>query len=232
MKAKISVCCLVVLLMLICSTTFAEKSEWVDKSYNFSNIKTVLIVDPAIPNEIKNGITENEIKDIFKEKAVLPKVKVVYLSDLCKILNIRMDANSTISPEDLKFIINNTSQYADVAITSTVTNYGTGSEYREGYSYNTTTYKTSYIHSKNGTTTIETPVTETHNVSGGNIPVAYTTVRWDVYETSAGKPIFSRIESRSRASNTLFDNTKPRDLYERITKAFFNDLNHKLKKNK
>lgn len=219
------------------STAFAEKQEWLDKNYDFSKVKTVLICDPTISDHIKNGIKEREIKEIFDSKIKLSeKIKVIYVADLVPLITAETGTNPlelyvTDQQKAVNLITEAMFRYSDVIITTNVLEYDTGKEYREGYSYNTTEYQTSYINGPYGTTTVQTPVTKTHNVSGGNVQVAYAAVRFEVTDSKTKKPVISRIDDRARANPTVFDNTKPKDLYGRILNSFLILLKTNLNKN-
>ena len=226
------------ILFVLSSVCFAEKQEWVDKSYNFSKVKTVFIYDPVIPNEIKNGIAENEINEIFNKKKVLKDVKILDIPQVVILVQadtgINLDELYKTDPQgSLKMLFENIHKYADIVIVSKIQRYGTGSEYKEAYSYNTTTYQTSTVTTSNGGfATIDTPVTQTNTVPGGYFPASYVTVRYDVYDTKTNKQIFSRIDERGKVNRTAFDNTKPRDMFGRIVGSFFDDFNDLLNREK
>ena len=55
------------------SIASAEKQEWIDKDYNFNNVKRVLLFNPTIEQKLHNGVNEHEILEIFAKKAKLPK---------------------------------------------------------------------------------------------------------------------------------------------------------------
>ena len=50
-------------------TAFAEKEEWIDKDYNFSNAKAI-DVEYCVSENLCNGIKEKETTEIFQEKFV------------------------------------------------------------------------------------------------------------------------------------------------------------------
>lgn len=58
--------------------------------------------------------------------------------------------------------------------------------------------------------------------------VAHVAVKWDVKDTKTNKIVWTLIDERFKINSTKFDNTKPKDLYSRITGAFFESLNNKL----
>lgn len=231
----------ILMVFFIQNSVFAEKHEWIDKNYDFSRITRVLLLDPSISDKLKNGITEKEIIEIFNSNMKFPNnIKVMTLSSLVN--TIKMDTgidliklNNENQQEAMKLLDQLIPMYADITIVSRVFDYSVGSEYREGYTYTTTEYQTAYVHSGYGgptVATIETPVQRTHTVPGRNVKVAYSSVRWDVYDANSKKAIWSRFDDRARANNTIFDNTKPKDLLERIIRSFCNDLSDKLKNNK
>ena len=57
---------LVIALMMITVSAFADKQEWIDKDYDFGKAKRIL-VNLTVPDELKNGITEKETEEIFLE---------------------------------------------------------------------------------------------------------------------------------------------------------------------
>ncbi|MBP2667663.1 MAG: hypothetical protein H6Q76_2643, partial [Firmicutes bacterium] len=118
----------------------------------------------------------------------------------------------------------------DLIVFSTVFEYSIGSQYFEGYTYNTTSYQTSTVYGYGGSATIQTPVTITNSVPGGNRPVAYASVRFDVVDLQKGKNVITRLDDRARVAT--LSNTKPQDLYGRIIDAFMDDLSEKLQKSK
>ena len=211
------------------SIASAEKQEWIDKDYNFNNVKRVLLFNPTIEQKLHNGVNEHEILEIFAKKAKLPKnIEVFTLENIIE--NIKRDSgidinaiNQTNQQEGLKLLDEGIMKYADVVITSRVLEYNNGREHREGYTYSTTTYHTSYIYGSNGSSVATSvPVSETHSIPGGNINVAYASVRWDMKDVKSSKIIMTRLDNRTA------DETNPRDLYRRISGSFFDFMSDKL----
>lgn len=227
---------LVALLFLISGTCYAEKQEWIDKNYEFYKVKNVYIYTPFIAEYLKNGIVENEILDTFNEKAKIPNVKILDTGMIARLIEIDrgidlLELNRTNPAEVGKIFNENVPKYVDLIIYSQVGKYGMGSTYRQAFSYNTTNYQNSYIYGSNGSSAVvQTPQTQTHTIPGGNIPLASTSVRWDVIDAKTGKTIFSRIDERDRGNRSRLENTTPKDLYKRILSSFFDDLNDKIKK--
>ncbi len=224
----------ILLLVLFTTTAFAEKQEWIDKTYDFTKVKRVVIIHPGIADHLKNGIAENEIIEIFKDKAKISNVKVMDIPQVVRLIKIDtgidLDEIAKQNPDEaLKLLRDNMATYADIVVTSNVSDYSMGSTYNEGFSYNTTSTQTSHVYGPNGqSATIDTPVTETHRVPGRNVSVAQAHVRFDVYDTKTSKTIFSRIDNRDVANPTIFNNTKPKSVFGRIVGGFFDNLNDRI----
>ena len=224
------------LFLSVSSIVSAEKQEWVDKNYDFTKVKRVLIHEPVVSDKLKNGISEHQISEIFSSKLKLPdNAKVVTTAEIVN--KVKVDSGIDIlalmaqNPKEAsRLYYEAIPNYSDIVITSRVFEYSIGSEYREGYTYSTTEYQTAYVNNNRGTSlgTVDMPVSTTHSIPGGNVPVVYASVRWDVYDAKTGKAVISRLDDRARANARAFDNTKPKDLYQRITGAFFDFISDKL----
>lgn len=60
----------------------------------------------------------------------------------------------------------------------------------------------------------------------------YVNVRFDIIDTVTDKVVWSRIDNRSRQNEDEFDNTKPRDVFNRILKDFKNDFQKRVEKSR
>ena len=141
-----------------------------------------------------------------------------------------LELNKTNPQEARKIIDENTYKYTDILIKSEVGIYGMGTTYSNGFSYNTTYNQTSQVIGSNGLSgTIQTPITQTHTVGGGNVDTACASVSFKATDTRTGKDIFLRIDNRAKANLTRLDNTVPKDVFGRIVSSFFNDFNGKLR---
>lgn len=215
-------------ILLANSYCFAEKKEWVDKTYNFSNVTRVMFFGPNIASEINNGINEKEIIETFNTKINLQKVEIVPFEELI----IGMKANGIDMPELAKskpmefdkLLFENIYKYTDVIIVSSVSKYGIESRYKAPLSYNTTSYETSYINTQNGSATVQTPVTKTHTLPGGYYNVACVLVRWDLTDAKTRKTILTRIdnEQANHSKNT-------NKVYTKIVDSFSDDFNKLIK---
>lgn len=216
---------ILVLLFLVCNLAIAQQQEWVDKKYNFSSVKNVL-VDYEVNEKLKNGISEKETEEFYQEKFFDKLVKKLsskgyVFSNKKDLPEFSIDAN-----EQRKCYIKDN---FDVIINIKLENYTVGSQYADGYTYTFPVTTQNSIYTTNGPVTVTTTSQKTNYVSGGNFPTVLVNVRFDVYDTQTGKAVWSRIDDRSRMNRDEFDNTKPKDVFGRILKDFDSALQKKLK---
>ena len=225
--------------ILMMPTAYAEKQEWVDSNYDFGKVKRVTL-KMQIKQRLYNGINENEMIEIlmskFKPPANVQWVRGVnVISSIKAETGIDLDAMGKGNPQAAeKIFVEHLPRYADVAVLVQVFEYGMGSYYYEGYTYNTTEYQTSYVGGRIGNTkysgTVMSPVNKTYTISGGSRPVAYSAVRFEVIDLKTQKAVFTRLDDRAKVYKDAFSNTQPKDVFGRIMGSFFDDLSNKLEK--
>lgn len=217
--------CMLIVLLLFCNAALAQQQEWVDKKYNFSFVKKVL-VDYKFDENLKNGIVEKEAEEIYQEK---------FFDKLVKKLSVKGYTVSAIkdvpefSAESNEQKNNYIKEGFDIIINIKVQNYTVGTQYADGYTYTTPVTNYSSVYTANGPVTVTATSQNTNYVSGGNFPTVFVNVRFDVYNAKNGEAVWSRIDGRSRMNRDEFDNTKPKDVFGRILKDFDNALQKKLK---
>lgn len=205
-------------------TAFAEKEEWIDKDYNFSYAKAI-DVEYCVSENLCNGIKEKETTEIFQEKFVVMLNKK--LSPMGVYVNM-LDNN-----DEMRIENNINAEYnTNLIIKVKLVNYTVGSSYSEGYSYTTVIPKTSTVYTPSGPVVTATTETKIHNKRGRDVPTVYVNVRFDVVDTATDKVVWSRIDNRSRQNEDEFDNTKPRDVFNRILKDFKNDFQKRVEKSR
>ncbi len=230
-----------ILLINIMSSCFAEKREWIDKNYDFSSSSKIYVIF-NIPDNIKDGITEHETNDLFikklnkqvTEQLLDTKYRVKTLSnvltDIKRFNNIDLIQMYQANPAGAEtyfqqYLLDN----FDAILVANLLVYDTGTQYQEGYFYNMPTTNSTYVTTPYGTSTVTTNTMTQQYVPGGNYPVAYAAVKFEIKDIKTGKVIWTRIDDRARMNKTIFDNTKPFDLYGRILGSYFNDLTDTLK---
>lgn len=223
-------------LLFFTSTTFAEKQEWYDKTYDFSKIKRI-VVNFVIPEQLKNGVIEHEATELFKEqfsKRLVPKlskqnIKIIMFEDVFQ--EIKSGENIDLltmyeadADKARTYIAEYIPKNFDVVFSVTLQHYSMGTEYVDGYTYTTPTSQSYY----DGTKFVTVSGTQQHYVSGGNKPAAYAIIKYEVIDIPTTKNIWTRIDDRARVNKDIFENSKPKDLYQRSLKSYFADFISKL----
>jgi len=224
------------LLLFLTSTAFAEKQEWYDKNYDFTKVKRI-IVNFVIPEQLKNGVVEHETTELFKEqfsKRLVPKlskqnIKIVMFEDVFQEIKSSQNIDlfalyETDADKARTFIAEYIPKNFDVVFNVTLQHYSMGTEYVDGYTYTTPTSQSYY----DGTKFVTVSGTQQHYVSGGNKPTAYAIVKYEITDIPTTKNVWTRIDDRTRVNKDIFENSKPKDLYQRSLKSYFSDLASKL----
>ncbi len=188
----------------------AEKSDWSDKSYDFSKVKRVLIYD-VNADEVSGLIDDLEAKLVQEEylkTAAKPKYEM-----------LRPDKAEKLSPGAPNLA-------ADLYVTTELLQWNDGYYIKPEYTTWETRTDTREKKHKDGSTS-----KETYTV---NVPVyhpaqtIYTStvrVRFKVFDSKTGNCVMERDERRERENSRHGQH----GVFGRISKAFFDDLGKKLK---
>lgn len=229
---------LVIALMMLTVSAFAEKQEWIDKDYDFGKAKNILIMF-YVPDELKNGITEKETQELFDEavkKKLVEKLsnygynfKTVAdatkdIQSLYGVNIIEFAKTDTLKSKDIfsKYIVEN----IDLVFNVNLMDYSTGMKYKEGYSYTVPKTESHYVsNGLYGGQIVTTHTTEQHYVEPKNVKVSYVSVKFIIDDVETTENVWTRIGERDReGSNKLKDN------FENIINSCFNDYVKKVKK--
>lgn len=117
------------MLLLVSGTCFAEKQEWVNKTFDFTKVKKVYIYNPSVAGYFKNGIVENEILDIFNKTVKLPNTKILNTGMVATLIEKDtgidlLELNRTNPVEAGKTFLENVPKHVDLIIFSQVGIHG------------------------------------------------------------------------------------------------------------
>lgn len=223
------------------SSVYAEKQEWYDSSFDFTKVKKIAVI--FRPSDRLNLVQYNESADIFMEKMKcdlideLPAGQYEFASTGTIVDKIFKESGmdiASIAQTDQekadKIFFEYIKKHYELFVVWSPLIYDTGSQYCEGYVYTMPSTNTSTIWLPNGqTATVTTNSQTAHNVPSGNYPAVYVAVRMDIVDPKTGNPVWMRIDDRAKINKTVFDNTTPKDVYNRIISSFIQDFEKTLK---
>ena len=229
---------LVIALMMITVSAFADKQEWIDKDYDFGKAKNILIMF-YVPDELKNGITEKETQELFDE--AVQKKLVEKLSDYGYNFKTIDDATNEIqtlykiniiestkkdSPESKDIFNKYIKENIDLVFNVNLMDYSTGMRYKEGYSYSVPKTESHYVsNGMFGGQIVTTHTTEQHYVEPKNVKVSFVSVKFIIDDVKTVTNVWTRIGERDREGSN-----KHKDNFENIINSCFNDYVKKVKK--
>ena len=229
---------LVIALMMITVSAFADKQEWIDKDYDFGKAKNILIMF-YVPDELKNGITEKETQELFDE--AVQKKLVEKLSDYGYNFKTMDDVTNEIqtlykiniiestkkdSPESKDIFNKYIKENIDLVFNVNLMDYSTGMRYKEGYSYSVPKTESHYVsNGMFGGQIVTTHTTEQHYVEPKNVKVSYVSVKFIIDDVKTVTNVWTRIGERDREGSN-----KHKDNFENIINNCFNDYVKKVKK--
>lgn len=200
---------LLCLLLLPALPVHAEKTDWVDKDYDFHKVQKALVYDVELLDkaEFESDLLEQTLQEDYLKNAQRPKYQV-----------IRPDKAALLSPD-------NPQGAADIYIKGELLKWHNDSYIKPAY----TSWETKQVkrtkRMPNGS-----KVEETYDVT---VPVHHpeqtiytSTVRlkFEVFDAKTNKRIMARDELRLRDDS--YHGQK--GIFGRISKSFFDDLNKKI----
>ena len=132
-------------LMFFVNSSYAQKSDWIDPTYDFTKVKRICI-DFDVKPELRDGIKEKESQEIFYETIketfvdVMPKPK--YQVDSIFSAQDKLSISGKTSKEELESLssderTNLLNEYLetnyDVIVKCSVLQYDNGKKYRGGF---------------------------------------------------------------------------------------------------
>lgn len=200
---------LVCLLLLPALPVSAEKTNWVDKDYDFHKIQKALVYDVVLTDkaEFESDLLEQTLAEDYLKNAQRPKYQV-----------IRPDKAAILSPENPQLA-------ADVYIKAELLTWHDDSYVKPAYtSWETKQAKRTKRDAKGN------KIEETYDIT---VPVHHppqtiytSTVRlkFEVFDSKTNKRIMARDELRLRDDSRHGQ----KGIFGRISKSFFDDLGKKI----
>ena len=215
----------VLCLLMYCTAAMAEKTDYKDKTYNFKNIKSLVLYDMDFSKvNIENSIMEKNLQSVYEQKSSDTKLNVLSNEQILRKISLGTGQDMDILAANDKdaydrMFREHMPEYADAYVNANVVTYDTRSIYHEAYT--SWENRTEYVKVKDSDGRWQTvEVTHTEPVYH---PAYYTTVfdvvvDFHVYDSKTNKEIFARRDSRCR------NGYEGQDMYTRICGNFFSDF--------
>jgi len=207
---------IVLMLLFAASTCFAEKNEWIDKDFDFTKCKRV-IVFYDLNKELCDGVLELESRDtVVKNGKSLREFMdkrhsvVHFFSDTSDLADIEAKASQyhninlseidkTDHQKSANYLLDYIRTHYDTLINITLRQYGYSKTYLESSYYE----------------------------RGGIKDVPQCSVYFGIADFKTDKDIWRRIDSRA-AVNDGFTDKSPKGMFGRIINSFFEDFKNKI----
>lgn len=164
---------LLCLILLMSSAVSAAPNKWSDSNYDFTTVKTVLIMKPKIAKDVKDQFALQKIEEMLSAEIQIVKITPVFFDDflqqLTKELNIDLKALNRQDPQQcLTIVKENAPKYVNAILYFDVYEMGWTKEYVQPSSYTYTKNETAYIKNSDGSSTkVEYPTQKTATTPGG-----------------------------------------------------------------
>ncbi len=226
MRGRLSrVLALVLCLMMYCTAAMAEKTDYKDRTYNFKNIKSLMLCDMDFSKvNINNSIMEKNLQSVYEQKAADSKLNMLTGKQVLRKISLSTGQDMDLlaeKDEDAygKLYWDHLPEYVDAYVVGEVVKYNPRSVYHADY----TTWETRTEHVRIKDSNGYWQTVEVSHEEPVYHPAYYTTefdviVDFHVYDSKTDQEIFCRRDSRSR------EDDEGKDMYARICGSFFSDF--------
>ena len=190
-------------IFLTSQNVFAEKNDYIDKSYNFKTVRKVALLN------VSSSVNFSNKGNVFKQKL---------LSDY-------IDKSKKLKCEVITVNDSKNLEGADLFVKCNITNWQDSYYIVPEHTTWETKYKTRRIKNNHGEWIEERySVTVPVTYPPRRVDVSDIAVTFEVYDTKTGKMVFGRDDVRRRE-----DEQAQQGMYGRICNSFFEDLGKKIK---
>lgn len=235
---KIGVLCMftVVMVMVLSSTVFAEKSDWYNRYYDMSKMKKIAVfcvVPPEYEEKVDGPYIESSYPEILVEKLgkknIIAEDSLAIENKMKKLPSQSYVTMLTQNPEEADQMFQ---QYVKDNYSAILTVEMQRYEYQdvdhEGYTYETKETEEIRVQRSDGTWTTTTfPKTVKHDVPAYTVRTAEVALVFSLVDAKTDEVIFSRIESRS-SDGGIFSGPNLEKVTKSIAEDFAKDLRKKL----
>lgn len=217
---------LICIFLCIASVGSASPNKWVDKSYDFTTVKRVLVMQTTFSSGVKDEFALQKTEDMLKTETQKLKIQLILYNDLLqqmgKDLDIKLiDLNKLDSERCRAIVKENASKYVDAVLYSEVNEMGWAKQYVPPSSYTYTKYETTQVNTSDGrSATIKSPTKKTTTIPGGSRDIASASFGAKLYDEKTNKLIWGYSDAKSEQKGLLNNADPERYMRNLIGKAF------------
>lgn len=211
-----------VTLALFCQAASADKFEFKDESYNFRNIKNIVVYDLDFSQaNLDNSILEKSLNASYQKRAAQEKLPVISSESVMRKMSLALGQDLDLLAKDNweafnKIYDENLPSYVDAYVNASVLQYETRSVYHPEYTTWETRREKSYVRDSQGNRIeiedeVLVPVTHPAYYSS----VIMEKVEFHVHDARTGREVYSLQEWRDREDDNGVD------MFGRICGSFF-----------
>ena len=235
------------LLLMFSNVCSAERSDYVSPNFSPKKIHNIVIL-PSITNGTQYVSDPNiqlQFADELKKNWKMENTKIDTLMEVMKkvqdvtgknVFVMMQSNNQELMSEAQQLCVDYVKQNYDTQIVIEVAIACEGNVFREGITYNTTSYQTSTSNVTSrgsvipwATITTTTPVQQQHTIGRGMRTTASIGMFLRIFDMSSGEKVFERMEARYKESAPR-GHTTPADMGKRIVNKFSDDISDMAKK--
>ncbi len=233
MKKLTTLLLALLLLLALSAAAAAEKTDWYDKSYDFTKVKRALIYDVTLTDraEFDSDLLDRVLQEEYLKNAQRPKYEAVSLEQAIRRISLAEGTNlDTLWQQDKakaeEIFSRCLPQVADVYIKAELLKWHDDFHIVPQYtSWETKTITRTHKNKDGSTYTTKDYITVPVVHPPRRVDTSTVRLRFDVYDSATGKLVMSRDELRLRDDSTHGE----KGIFGRICKSFFDDFKSKLK---
>lgn len=223
---------LLLTMIILPQSVFAEKTDWFERSYNFHNIKSVILFDTTFNNGMDYGgsIIQRNLQDVYSQNSRKLKSNVITEAQARRTIGYQlgMDLDSLAYSNPMQarqIIMQNAYRIADAWVTANVDNWANSSYVIPARTVweskrESRTYYDAWGNRREETYYVQVPVTYPPR----RVDVSSIQMTLQMFEARNGSLIFARKDVRDRE-----DYQAQKGMFGRITNSFFEDVGKKIR---
>ena len=209
-----------IVFLLTSAVCAAETSEWKDRQYNFSGVKTIVFAAPQVANDVQDQFARQKVFDYLRDAVLNKSIKFITLDEVMtkigKDNGVDVVALRTKDPRAYqKLFIDNIANYCDALLSISVTSMGHGKIRREASVSTWTTTGTDTYTINGSMYNVTGPTRSWGIIPAHDVTIVHGGVSMSLLSPITGNVIWGMTDVRDRTNKKL-SRTTPDGMMKRI----------------